>query len=140
MDGGSGAHTKDLTWENVGLAFSFIVFDAIISRILGLGVGSSLTTSAVRCVIQLTLVALVLQKVFEANNPWVVAGIACEFHALDARLFHLTGLPGLLNLMGTSETGELCHWIFLHFKILFPLGRKIHEPAPVHIGMSGQSS
>jgi ABC-type iron transport system FetAB permease component len=78
MDGGTGSSTKDLTWENVGLAFSFILFDAIFSRLFGLGVGSSLVTAAVRCVVQLTLVALVLQKVFEADNPWAVAGIACE--------------------------------------------------------------
>lgn len=79
MDGGAGASHKDLTWQNVGLAFSFILFDAVCSKAFGLGVGSSLVTAAVRCVIQLTLVALVLQKVFEANNPWAVAGIACEF-------------------------------------------------------------
>ncbi|KAI0695372.1 UPF0014-domain-containing protein [Cytidiella melzeri] len=86
MDGGTGT-SKDLTWENVGLAFSFIVLDAVFSRIFGLGVGSSLITAAVRCVLQLTLVALILQKVFETNNPWAVAGIAF-----------------LLNLMGTTET------------------------------------
>ncbi|KAL4246435.1 UPF0014 family protein [Abortiporus biennis] len=79
--------TTHLTWSNVGLAFSFILFDAIVSRTYGLGVGSSLVTAAVRCVVQLSLVALVLQKVFEANNPWAVAGIAA-----------------LLNLMGTTET------------------------------------
>lgn len=77
MDDSTGPSTKDLTWENVGLAFSFILFDAVFSRLFGLGVGSSLVTAAVRCVVQLTLVALVLQKVFEANNPWAVAGIAC---------------------------------------------------------------
>ncbi|GJE95251.1 ABC transporter permease [Phanerochaete sordida] len=84
---GGDQGTADLTWENVGLAFSFIIFDAAISRILKLGVGTSLVTAAVRCVIQLTLVSLVLQKVFEAKNPWGVAGIAF-----------------LLNLMGTIET------------------------------------
>lgn len=75
---GGGERTADLTWENVGLAFSFIIFDAAVSRIFQLGVGTSLVTAAVRCVIQLTLVSLILQKVFEAKNPWGVAGIACE--------------------------------------------------------------
>ena len=78
MDSGPETRTKDLNWENVGLAFSFILFDAVVSHVFGLGVGSSLTTAAVRCVIQLTLVAFILQRVFEANNPWAVAGIACE--------------------------------------------------------------
>lgn len=70
--------TNDLSWGNVGLAFSFIVFDAVISRVYGLGVGSSLTTAALRCVLQLSVVAIILQKIFETNNPWAVAGIACE--------------------------------------------------------------
>ena len=76
MDSGPNSPTTQLTWENVGLAFSFIVFDAVVSKSFGLGVGTSLVTAAVRCVVQLSLVALVLQKVFETNNPWGVAGIA----------------------------------------------------------------
>lgn len=71
-----------LTFNNIGLAFSFILFDALVSTTLGLGVGSSLVTASVRCVVQLSLVALILQKVFEANNPWAVAGIACAFLCL----------------------------------------------------------
>ncbi|CAL1717221.1 unnamed protein product [Somion occarium] len=89
MDDGTtpGSGSTHLTWANVGLAFSFILFDTVISHTFGLGVGSSLLTAALRCVFQLSLVALVLQKVFEANNLWAVAGIAF-----------------LLNLMGTTET------------------------------------
>ena len=89
MDGGPGASTKDLTWSNVGLAFSFILFDGVLSTVFGLGVGSGLLTAAIRCVVQLSVVALILQKVFETQNPAVVAAMAV-----------------LLNLMGTIETGE----------------------------------
>jgi ABC-type iron transport system FetAB permease component len=71
----SDAH---LTYGNVGLAFSFILFDAFVSFFFGLGVGSSLVTAAVRCVLQLAVVATLLQKVFDADNPWAVAGIAGE--------------------------------------------------------------
>ncbi|PCH42131.1 UPF0014-domain-containing protein [Wolfiporia cocos MD-104 SS10] len=85
-DPGGGSSTP-LSWANVGLAFSFIVFDGIISVTFGLGVGSGLVTAAVRCIIQLSVVALILQKVFEAENPLAVAGIAF-----------------LLNFMGTIET------------------------------------
>jgi ABC-type iron transport system FetAB permease component len=67
-----------LDWANVGLGFSFVLFNALVSTSLQLGVGSSLLSAAIRCVVQLALVALVLQKVFETNNPWAVAGIACE--------------------------------------------------------------
>ena len=77
MDAGPGAPTRDLTWDNVGLAFSFIILDAVVSRTFSLGVGTSLVTAAIRCVLQLSLVALVLQKVFETNDPVAVAGIAC---------------------------------------------------------------
>ncbi|KAI0775146.1 UPF0014-domain-containing protein [Trametes elegans] len=87
MDPGPGSSTTHLNWGNVGLAFSFILLDGFLSTTFGLGVGSSLVTAAVRCVVQLSVVALVLQKVFETNNPWAVAGMAC-----------------LLNLMGTAET------------------------------------
>lgn len=71
-----GTGTTSLNWGNVGLAFSFIVFNALISTTYGLGIGSSLLSAAIRCVVQLSIVALVLQKVFEANNPWAVAAIA----------------------------------------------------------------
>ncbi|PSR78110.1 hypothetical protein PHLCEN_2v7574 [Hermanssonia centrifuga] len=107
MDGGPGEPSKDLSWENVGLAFSFIILDAVVSRALGLGVGTSLVTSGLRCVVQLSLVALILQKVFETNNPWAVAGIACEhlaiYHAIQPFVDPLF-TQGLLNLMGTIET------------------------------------
>lgn len=79
MDSGPGTPTKNLSWDNVGLAFSFIVLDAIVSRTFSLGVGTSLVTAAVRCVTQLSLVALVLQKVFETNDPLAVARIACAY-------------------------------------------------------------
>lgn len=87
MDGTEPGPSTHLTYANVGLAFSFILFDAFVSFFFRLGIGSSLVTAAVRCVLQLAVVATLLQKVFEANNPWAVAGIAF-----------------LLNLMGTFET------------------------------------
>lgn len=86
-----GAPTN-LTWANVGLGFAFILFNAFISTTLHLGVGSALVTSALRCVVQLATMGLVLQRLFETNNPWAVAGIACTsfapfnlVHALTCR-------------------------------------------------------
>ncbi|KAF8995408.1 UPF0014-domain-containing protein [Hymenopellis radicata] len=78
---------SSLTWFNVGLAFSFIALNALISKVYHLGIGVDLVTAAVRCIVQLALVASLLQTVFETNNPWAVAGIAL-----------------LLNLLGTFET------------------------------------
>ncbi|KAI0034766.1 UPF0014-domain-containing protein [Vararia minispora EC-137] len=79
--------STNLQWENVGLGLCFILFDAGISHFLKLGVGTSLVTAAARCVIQLTLVSVILEKVFKTNHPAAVAGIAV-----------------LLNLLGAFET------------------------------------
>lgn len=76
MDSPGGDSKTHLTWANVGLGLAFIAFDALVSHLCGLGVGVPLVTSAVRCIVQLSIVAIVLQKIFEANNPWGVAGIA----------------------------------------------------------------
>ena len=84
----SPSPSTHLSWGNVGLAFAFILFDALVSQTFSLGVGSSLVTAAVRCVAQLSLVALILQKVFETNNPWAVAGIASMFGYLSVKLLH----------------------------------------------------
>lgn len=85
MDGGTDSKTH-LTWANVGLGFAFIVFDAVVSQFFGLGVGVPLVTAAVRCIVQLSVVAIVLQKVFEANNVWGVAGIAGAFSCFVVEL------------------------------------------------------
>ncbi|KAI0311268.1 UPF0014-domain-containing protein [Amylostereum chailletii] len=76
-----------LEWSNVGLGLCFVLFDAALSSSLGLGVGRSLLTAAARCIIQLTLVASILERVFKTDHFAAVTGIAV-----------------LLNLMGTFET------------------------------------
>jgi hypothetical protein len=70
--------TPTLGWVNVGLGLMFVLFDVTTSAVLGLGVGRSLLTASLRCILQLAVVAGLLQKVFEAENPWAVAGITCE--------------------------------------------------------------
>ena len=72
---------QELGWPNVALAFTFILFDALISRIFGLELGNSLVVAAVRCIVQLSLVAVILQRVFETDSAWAVAGIACEYRS-----------------------------------------------------------
>ncbi|KAG7100146.1 hypothetical protein E1B28_001925 [Marasmius oreades] len=75
-----------LSWINVAFAFSFILVNAFLSTVFRLDIGFSLITAAIRCIVQLALVGTILQKVFEADNPWAVAAIAL-----------------LLNLLGTVE-------------------------------------
>lgn len=69
----------DLGWSHVGFAFTFIAFNSVISQVLQLGVGASIMIAALRCVVQLTLMATILQRVFAAENFWAVVGIACKY-------------------------------------------------------------
>jgi ABC-type iron transport system FetAB permease component len=69
--------TATLDWVNVALGLSFVVFNVAVSSFFELGIGPSLLTAATRCVLQLAVVATILEKVFGSNNPFAVAGIAC---------------------------------------------------------------
>lgn len=75
MSAGQNTH---LTWLNVGIGFAFVAVDAVVSYGLGLGIGTSLVSAAVRCIVQLSIMGLVLQSVFETTSPWAVAGISCK--------------------------------------------------------------
>jgi ABC-type iron transport system FetAB permease component len=65
-----------LSWANVLIGLLFILFDAVLSLILGLGIGASLIVAAARCVLQLSVMGLVLDKAFASQNGWSVVGIA----------------------------------------------------------------
>ncbi|EIW68639.1 hypothetical protein TREMEDRAFT_31647 [Tremella mesenterica DSM 1558] len=73
-----------LTWTNVFLGLLFVIFDSVLSLLLGLGIGGSLLVASVRCIIQLSIMALVLDKVFMSNNIWGVFGIAVLLNVLGA--------------------------------------------------------
>lgn len=60
-------------------ACAYQAFDAVFSKILGVHVGGSLITASIRCILQLSVMALVLQNVFDARNIWAAAGISGEF-------------------------------------------------------------
>jgi ABC-type iron transport system FetAB permease component len=98
----------DLGWSHVGFGLTFIAFNSIISQALQLHIGASLVFAALRCVVQLTLVATILQRVFAAENFWAVVGIACKYVVvcLAAVSLPLSLIPQvLLNLLGTIEIG-----------------------------------
>ncbi len=61
------------------MAFLFVAFNLIVSRLLQLQVGSSLLVAALRCMAQLTVVADILQNVLAAKNMWAVAWITGMF-------------------------------------------------------------
>ena len=76
MDSSPNHQVADLGWSHVGFGLSFIAFNSVISQALHLQIGASLVFAALRCVVQLTLVAAILQQVFAAENFWAVVGIA----------------------------------------------------------------
>ncbi|KAG6879789.1 hypothetical protein C0992_011587 [Termitomyces sp. T32_za158] len=78
--------TTYIGWGHIALAFTFILFDVVVSVYFGLGIERGLLTASIRCVVQLAIMAVLLQGVFTAKDPWAVAGIAF-----------------LLNLLGTFE-------------------------------------
>ncbi|ORY25362.1 hypothetical protein BCR39DRAFT_544483 [Naematelia encephala] len=73
-----------LTWTNVLIGFLFILFDSALSLILGLGIGGSLVVAALRCIFQLTIMGLILDKVFASDNIWAVFGITLLLNLLGA--------------------------------------------------------
>jgi ABC-type iron transport system FetAB permease component len=109
MDSLPNHPVADLGWSHVGIGLTFIAFNSIISQALQLHIGASLVSAALRCVVQLTLVATILQRVFAAENFWAVVGIACKYVVVSLAVVSLllSLIPQvLLNLLGTIEIGS----------------------------------
>jgi ABC-type iron transport system FetAB permease component len=73
-----------LGWTNVGIGFCFVLLDVVLSRILSLGISSSLLIASARCVVQLTIMGFYLEKVFASDNIWGVVGIVILLNVLGA--------------------------------------------------------
>ncbi|KAI8390087.1 UPF0014 family [Blakeslea trispora] len=73
MSSSPDEQVPDLSWINVGIASLFICVNGIISLSLGLKLEKSLLTSSIRCIIQLTIMGQLLQSIFSAKNPILVA-------------------------------------------------------------------
>jgi len=76
MDDVPGGERPLLAWYNVALALSFVAFDAVLSSVYRLGISESLISAALRCIIQLSVMALVLESIFKTQNPFGIAGLA----------------------------------------------------------------
>ena len=100
--------SSELTWINVAISLTFVLFDIGVSSVFRLGIGMSLLVAGLRCVGQLALVATVLQEVFETKNPWLVSFICCAFvlpsFSIQADSHFFSSLV-ILNFLGTFETG-----------------------------------
>ena len=76
--------SNDLTWINVALGLLFILLDAFLSLILGLDIGPALMIASARCIIQLSLLGLILERVFASDNLLAIFGIVMVFNILGA--------------------------------------------------------
>ena len=79
LEGDFPMSSNELTWINVVISLTFVLFDIGVSTVLRLGMGLSLLIAGLRCVGQLALVETILHEVFESKNPWLVFLICCMF-------------------------------------------------------------
>lgn len=74
---------SNLTWSDVLMAFILVACNSIVSRYLQLQLDSLLLVAALRCMAQLTAVAVLLQHVLAVKNMWAVAGITRMFLSIS---------------------------------------------------------
>ncbi|KAI5481281.1 hypothetical protein MNV49_004903 [Pseudohyphozyma bogoriensis] len=71
-------------WKNVAISFGLLGVTIAVSVVLNLGIASSLLVAACRCVVQLSLMGLLLTVVFNADSPWAVLGMSLGMILLGA--------------------------------------------------------
>ncbi|WP_346432238.1 ABC transporter permease [Breoghania sp. L-A4] len=71
---------SDLAW-----ASSFLVLNAVLSVLLGLGIARSLVVSALRMTVQLLLVGIALKWIFAQSSLWLTLAVALLMTLLAAR-------------------------------------------------------
>ncbi|KAJ1795465.1 hypothetical protein LPJ59_004328 [Coemansia sp. RSA 2399] len=64
-----------LSWGNVEVAALMLLFNVCVSAWLGLGLSAGLIIASIRCVIQLTVLGLVLNQIFLTQNPAYIFGM-----------------------------------------------------------------
>ncbi|KAJ1956628.1 hypothetical protein EC988_001249 [Linderina pennispora] len=75
---------QQLSWQNVGIAATLLGFNVLLSLWLGLGLSTSLIVAAVRCVVQLTVLGMVLKQIFLTQNPVYIFGMTLVLGVLAA--------------------------------------------------------
>ncbi|KAJ1901970.1 hypothetical protein LPJ66_000366 [Kickxella alabastrina] len=73
-----------LTWINVGIAALMLLFNIALSMWFGLGLSTSLIVAATRCVVQLTLLGMLLKEIFLTENPIYIFGMALVLGVMAA--------------------------------------------------------
>ncbi|KAJ2804401.1 hypothetical protein H4R20_002526, partial [Coemansia guatemalensis] len=78
------APEEPLTWNNVTIAALLLGINIGLSMWFRLGLSSSLVVAAARCVVQLTLLGLVLKQIFLTENPIYIFSMALLLGVLAA--------------------------------------------------------
>ncbi|KAK3845031.1 MAG: hypothetical protein J3R72DRAFT_488005 [Linnemannia gamsii] len=100
----------ELQWYHVAIASVLILINGALSIALGLGLEKRLFISALRCVVQLTIMGTVLQTIFDAKNPVFVMLMALLLITLGtneavfnvSKRRHIYMFPSVLVSMGCS--------------------------------------
>ncbi|KAJ1553479.1 hypothetical protein HK405_007791, partial [Cladochytrium tenue] len=71
-------------WLNVVYGFALVLVNVGISEVFGLGLESTILIAAVRCVIQLSLMGMVLKPVFENEGALLVSALAVGMMTISA--------------------------------------------------------
>ncbi|KAJ2700166.1 hypothetical protein FB645_005098 [Coemansia sp. IMI 203386] len=75
---------QNLSWTNVATAALMLGFNVFLSSWLGLGLSKGIIVAAVRCVVQLTILGMVLNQIFLTQNPVYIFGMASVLGTLSA--------------------------------------------------------
>ncbi|KAJ2084351.1 hypothetical protein H4R24_000144 [Coemansia sp. RSA 988] len=78
------APEEPLTWNNVAIAALLLGINIGLSLWFRLGLSNSLVVAAARCVVQLTLLGLVLKQIFLTENPIYIFSMALLLGVLAA--------------------------------------------------------
>ena len=81
----SARATPHISIANVGVGFSLLLLDICLSSYFQLGLSRDLLIAAARCVVQLSLLGVVLESVFSAQNPLAVVGLGTALLVLGAQ-------------------------------------------------------
>ncbi|KAI8320385.1 hypothetical protein GQ54DRAFT_298694 [Martensiomyces pterosporus] len=84
LGGKGGSDSAPLTWWNVVLAASMLLVTVGISFAMKLRLEKQIIVASVRCVVQLTVLGLILRHVFATQNPIYVFGMAGVLGGLAA--------------------------------------------------------
>jgi ABC-type iron transport system FetAB permease component len=85
MDPSPGGNKQlAVTWLNVAYAGGVLLLDVAVCIYFKLGVAQDLLVAAARCVIQLSLLGLVLDSVFSSQSPAAVIAVTLALILLGA--------------------------------------------------------